>query len=130
MIDELVNDDSTSNKANQNDQFFEESPIKNEKVEPIKPEINDDSYSNDSFAKDQKEESATESKNKRASNDPRVNKRKSSVSEIKTTELEVHVSQPIVADASKLPTKNINRASNDPRQKTVKSDHDENKIED
>ena len=130
MIDELVNDDSTSNKANQNDQVFEESPIKNEKVEPIKSEINDNSHSNDSFAKDQKEESAPESKNKRASNDPRVNKRKSSVSEIKTAELEVHVSQPIVADASKLPTKNINRASNDPRQKTVKSDHDENKIED
>ena len=63
------------------------------------------------------EESVTESKNQRASNDPRVNKVKSSASEIITTELEVHVSQPLVADASKLPTKNLNRASNDPRQK-------------
>ena len=63
------------------------------------------------------EESVTESKNQRASNDPRVNKVKSSASEIITTELEVHVSEPLVADASKLPTKNLNRASNDPRQK-------------
>ena len=50
-------------------------------------------------------------------NDPRSSKRRAATAEIATSSMEIHISQPLVADAASLPKKTVNRASNDPRAK-------------
>lgn len=60
---------------------------------------------------------STPSNRQRASNDPRSSKRRAATAEIATSSMEIHVSQPLVADAASLPEKTLNRASNDPRAK-------------
>ena len=60
----------------------------------------------------------------RASNDPRLSKRSAATAEIATTTMEIHVSQPLVADAASLPEKGVSRASNDPRAKRHETTED------
>ena len=60
---------------------------------------------------------STPSNRQRASNDPRSSKRRAATAEIATSSMEIHISQPLVADAASLPKKTVNRASNDPRAK-------------
>ena len=57
------------------------------------------------------------SSGQRASNDPRSSKRRAATAEIATSSMEIHVSQPLFADAASLPEKTVSRASNDPRTK-------------
>ncbi len=62
-------------------------------------------------------ETPAASDGQRASNDPRLSKRSAATAEIATTTMEIHVSQPLVADVASLPEKAVRRASNDPRAK-------------
>ena len=62
-------------------------------------------------------DSAAESPDRRAGNDPRVKQAKKTEHNIATSTLEINVSQPLVADAADLPAKDVKRASNDPRAK-------------
>ena len=126
LIEDLMDQDPIETKTDDYDQSNLDPSLTAVKDEHSKRNINYQIETSDKKI----EESVTESKNQRASNDPRVNKVKSSASEIITTELEVHVSEPLVADASKLPTKNLNRASNDPRQKIKSPDQDYDNTDD
>ena len=129
LIEELVDQDPVETKTDDYDQSNLDRSLT---AVNDKPSTSENKLSEETIETSDKkiEESVTESKNQRASNDPRVNKVKSSASEIITTELEVHVSEPLVADASKLPTKNLNRASNDPRQKIKSPDQDYDNTDD
>lgn len=124
MIDEITHEDSDKIKNGNQDQPVAKKSTQEAKSELKKSEIKQSVEMVSKDLKDQKDQSTPLSEKKRASNDPRANKRKKPTAEITTTELEVRVSQPLVADASTIPTKNINRASNDPRKK-IKSDKDE-----
>lgn len=66
----------------------------------------------------------------RASNDPRSKERRATTAEIATSTMEIHMSQPLVADAASLPEKAVSRATNDPRAKqpTKKEDSQEEKL--
>ncbi|MGB2272289.1 MAG: ribonuclease E [Pseudomonadales bacterium] len=60
-------------------------------------------------------EPQAESPNQRANNDPRVKQAKKAEYQIATSTLEISVSKPLIADTADLPTKDVKRASNDPR---------------